>query len=121
MKRELAAKVARGMFQPVARHLRTDIAEDRLTEGIAMAFETYAKSVAKGALLHDAILVHACRLRAGDVVPRHLRGPLWPPRPVPRRPGPAAAVGRSRPSGCSAVRSRPDAGVARAKGSGEGG
>jgi len=30
-------KVARGMFQPVARHLRTDIAEDRLAEDIAMA------------------------------------------------------------------------------------
>ncbi len=48
VKRELAAKVARGMFQPVARHLRTDIAEDRLAEGIAMAFELYAKSVAEG-------------------------------------------------------------------------
>jgi len=37
VKREFAAKVARGMFQPVARHLRTDIAEDRLAEDIAMA------------------------------------------------------------------------------------
>ncbi len=48
VKRSFAAKVQRGMFNPVARHLRTDIAEDRLAEGIAMAFELYAKSVAKG-------------------------------------------------------------------------
>jgi hypothetical protein len=67
VKREFAAKVARGMFSPVARHLRTDIAEDRLAEGIAMAFELYVKSVAKGAPLPDALLVHACHLRAIDL------------------------------------------------------
>jgi hypothetical protein len=67
VKREFAAKVARGMFQPVARHLRTDIAEDRLAEGIAMTFELYAKSVAEGHPLHDAILVHACHMRAIDL------------------------------------------------------
>jgi DNA-directed RNA polymerase specialized sigma24 family protein len=67
VKREFAAKVARGMFSPVARHLRTDIAEDRLAEGIAMAFELYANSVAKGEPLPDALLVHACHLRAIDL------------------------------------------------------
>jgi hypothetical protein len=67
VKREFASKVRRGMFSPVARHLRTDIAEDRLAEGIAMAFELYAKSVAKGEPLADAILVHACHLRAIDL------------------------------------------------------
>jgi DNA-directed RNA polymerase specialized sigma24 family protein len=51
----------------VARHLRTDIAEDRLAEGIAMTFELYKNSVEKGQPLSDAILVHACHLRAIDL------------------------------------------------------
>ena len=34
VKRSFAPKVQRGMFRPVARHLRADIAEDRLAEGI---------------------------------------------------------------------------------------
>jgi hypothetical protein len=67
VKRSFAAKVQRGMFQPVARHLRTDIAEDRLAEGIAMTFELYAQSVARGRPLPDAILVHACHMRAIDL------------------------------------------------------
>ena len=67
VKRSFALKVARGMFQPVARHLRTDVAEDRLAEGIAMAFEMYKNSVEKGQPLPDAILVQACHLRAIDL------------------------------------------------------
>jgi len=67
VKRSFAAKVARGMFQPVARHLRSDIQEDRLAEGIAMAFELYAKSVADGHPVNDAILVHRCHMRAIDL------------------------------------------------------
>jgi hypothetical protein len=67
VKRSFALKVARGMFQPIARHLRQDIAEDRLAEGIAMTFELYKNSVEKGQPLSDAILVHACHLRAIDL------------------------------------------------------
>ena len=67
VKRSFAAKIQRGMFNPVARHLRTDIAEDRLAEGIAMTFELYKNSVEKGEPLSDAILVHACHLRAIDL------------------------------------------------------
>jgi hypothetical protein len=67
VKRSFAAKVARGMFLPVARHLRSDIQEDRLAEGIAMAFELYAKSVADGHPVTDAILVHRCHMRAIDL------------------------------------------------------
>jgi hypothetical protein len=67
VKRAFAAKVARGMFQPVARHLRSDIAEDRLAEGIAMAFELFAKSAAAGHPVNDAILVHRCHMRAIDL------------------------------------------------------
>jgi hypothetical protein len=66
VKRAFAAKVARGMFQPVARHLRSDIAEDRLAEGIAMTFELYARNATQGRILPDAVLVHACHLRAID-------------------------------------------------------
>jgi len=67
VQRTFAAKVRRGMFNPVARHLRTDIAEDRLAEGIAMTFELYKTSVERGDPLPDALLVHACHMRAIDL------------------------------------------------------
>jgi hypothetical protein len=67
VKRSFALKVARGMFQPIARHLRQDIAEDRLAEGIAMTFELYAKNAAEGRVIPDAILVQACHMRAIDL------------------------------------------------------
>ena len=67
VKRSFALKVARGMFNPVARHLRQDIAEDRLAEGIAMTFELYAKNAAEGRVIPDAILVQACHMRAIDL------------------------------------------------------
>jgi hypothetical protein len=66
VKRAFAAKVARGMFNPVARHLRSDIAEDRLAEGIAMAFELYKNSTAQG------------QRRQHDFRRRHGRGQLRP-------------------------------------------
>ena len=67
VKRSFALKVARGMFQPIARHLRQDIAEDRLAEGIAMTFELYAKNAAEGRVIPDAVLVQACHMRAIDL------------------------------------------------------
>ncbi len=67
VKHSFALKVARGMFNPVARHLRHDIAEDRLAEGIAMAFELYAKNAAEGQVIPDAVLVQVCHLRAIDL------------------------------------------------------
>ncbi len=60
-------KVRRGIFQPVARHLREDLVEDRLAEGVGMAFEQYVKSVAEGRPMDDGLLVHACHLRAIDL------------------------------------------------------
>jgi hypothetical protein len=62
-----AAKVRAGIFAPVARHLREDLAQDRLAEGVALTFQMYAKSVAEGAPMDDALLVHACHLRAIDL------------------------------------------------------
>jgi DNA-directed RNA polymerase specialized sigma24 family protein len=65
--REFARKVEKKMFAPVARHLRKDLVEDRLAEGIGMAFEQFAKSVAEGRPMEDALLVRACHLRAIDL------------------------------------------------------
>jgi len=60
-------KVAAGIFDPVARHLREDIREDRLAEGIGLTFEIYLRYVDRGFVLDDALLVHACHMRAIDL------------------------------------------------------
>jgi hypothetical protein len=62
-----AAKVRAGMFNPVARHLREDLVEDRLAEGIGMAFEQYLARAAEGRVMPDALLVQACHMRAVDL------------------------------------------------------
>ena len=66
-----ADKVSRGSFHPVARHLRDDLRDDRLAEGVAQVYEMFARKAERGVTLDDALLVHACRLRAGDLG-RHL-------------------------------------------------
>jgi hypothetical protein len=60
-------KVKSGMFNPVARHLREDLVEDRLAEGIGMAYEQYISRAAEGRVMPDALLVQACHLRAIDL------------------------------------------------------
>jgi DNA-directed RNA polymerase specialized sigma24 family protein len=67
VKHRFADKVRRGIFRPVARHLREDLAEDRLAEGIGMAFEQYVTSATEGRAMPDALLVRACHMRAIDV------------------------------------------------------
>jgi len=73
VRRAFAEKVERKMFAPVVRHLREDLVEDRLAEGVGMAFEQYLRSVAEGRPMPDALLVRACHLRAIDL-PRRLAG-----------------------------------------------
>ena len=53
--------VAAGIFVPVARHLREDIREDRLAEGIGLTLQMYLRYAERGVILDDALLVHACR------------------------------------------------------------
>ena len=48
VKREFARKVEKKMFAPVARHLREDLVEDRLAEGVGMAFEQYVQQRGRG-------------------------------------------------------------------------
>jgi DNA-directed RNA polymerase specialized sigma24 family protein len=67
VRRDFAEKVERKIFAPVARHLREDLVEDRLAEGIAMAFQQYVTSVANGRPMPDALLVRACHVRAIDI------------------------------------------------------
>jgi hypothetical protein len=61
------AKVRGGIFQPVARHLREDLVDDRLAEGVGMAFEQSVTRAAGGHIMPDALLVQACHLRAVDL------------------------------------------------------
>jgi hypothetical protein len=67
VRREFAEKVEKKIFGPVARHLREDLVEDRLAEGVAMAFRQYVASVADGRPMSDALLVRACHVRAIDI------------------------------------------------------
>jgi hypothetical protein len=67
VRRAFARKVENKMFAPVARHLREDLVEDRLAEGIGQAFRQYSRSVAEGRPMPDALLVRACHLRAIDL------------------------------------------------------
>ncbi len=62
-----AQKVARGIFDPVARHITGNDREERLAEAVAMTFELFARKARAGVLLDDALLVHHCRLRAVDL------------------------------------------------------
>ncbi|MDC3956265.1 hypothetical protein KEG38_20560 [Polyangium jinanense] len=66
IRQEFEKKIRRGIFQPIARHLPEDIREDRLQDAIAQVWEMYERYAERGELLDDAILVHACRLRATD-------------------------------------------------------
>ena len=69
-----AAKVARGIFNPVARHLRDGLRDDRLAEGVGQTFEMYQRYAERGVVLDDALLVHACHLRAVDLGRHVARG-----------------------------------------------
>ena len=60
-------KVKRGIFNPVARHLHPQVRDDRFAEGLALTFELFAAHAERGIILDDALLVHACRLRAQDL------------------------------------------------------
>ena len=60
-------KVRNGIFAPVARHLREDLVEDRMAEGVSMAFAQYVRSVERGEPMNDALLVQACHMRAIDL------------------------------------------------------
>ena len=60
-------KVAAGMFNPVARHLREDIRDDRLADGIGLTFVMFMRYAERGVVIDDALLVHACHMRAIDL------------------------------------------------------
>lgn len=67
--REFEAKVRKGIFKPVMRHLtNSDTAEDRMQEALALTWEMYRDRIMnRGLVLDDGILVHACRQRAVDL------------------------------------------------------
>lgn len=64
-------RIERGIFQPIRHHVHD---EDRLAEGLAMAWSTFADHGRKGRILDDAILVAHCRRRARDLGRRLVGG-----------------------------------------------
>jgi hypothetical protein len=66
-KHKFEEKYRRGIFAPVARHLREDLVEDRMADAMGLVFQMYAKSVAEGRPMDDAVLVRAVHMRAIDV------------------------------------------------------
>jgi len=66
IRKTFGEKVRRGMFRSVERHLPDLCREERMAEGLALTFELFRKKALDGELLDDALLVHACRLRAID-------------------------------------------------------
>ena len=61
------AKVRRGIFKPVARHLYGPEAADHFADSVALVYEMYVLyGTQKNKVLPDAILVHAATLRAKE-------------------------------------------------------
>ena len=65
---EFSAKVRRKIFHPVKRHLKIEHeAEDRWQDAVAQVWAMFSRYAVRGEILDDALLVHACRLRATDM------------------------------------------------------
>ena len=62
------AKVRRGIFRPIGRFLMgyPDGGEDRLQEAVCTSWDLYRRHGLRGEVMDDALLVHACRLKAVD-------------------------------------------------------
>jgi hypothetical protein len=67
-------KVRRGIFRPVVRRIHGPDPEDRLAEAVGLVFEEYQRAARRGVVLEDAVLVHACRLRAMDLGRQLVKG-----------------------------------------------
>jgi hypothetical protein len=66
-RQEFSKKIRRGLFRPVERHLKSDLREDQMQEALGHVYKMYdSYARERGVVLDDAILVHACRLRACD-------------------------------------------------------
>jgi len=77
-----AAKVERGIFNPVARYLPEHVAEDRLQEAVCLTYEMYLRYAGRGVILDDAVLVHSCHQRATDPGRRFVQTDSQPRRDV---------------------------------------
>ncbi len=67
LRRTFEDKIKRGIFKPIERFLHKDIREDRMQDALGLTWRLYADHAARGEILDDALLVHACRLRAIDL------------------------------------------------------
>ena len=65
---EFSAKIRKGIFNPVRRHLSTTANDnDRFEEGVAQTWRFYQDRKTQGIEPEDAILVTHCRRRATDM------------------------------------------------------
>lgn len=61
-------------FEPIRRFLTGADADDRLAEGIAMAYETALRKADQGVKMDDALVVYAARLRAVEIRREFVKG-----------------------------------------------
>jgi DNA-directed RNA polymerase specialized sigma24 family protein len=67
LRRVFEDKIKRGIFKPIERFLHEDIREERMQEALGLTWRLYADHAERGEILDDALLVHACKLRAIDL------------------------------------------------------
>jgi hypothetical protein len=67
IRRTFEDKIKAGMFRHVERHLHEDIREERMQEALGLTWRLYADRAQRGEILDDALLVHACKLKAIDL------------------------------------------------------
>ncbi len=67
IRRAFEAKIRRGIFRPVERHLHEEIREERMQEALGLTWKLYIERAQRGEILDDALLVHVCRLKAIDL------------------------------------------------------
>lgn len=67
LRRSFEDKIRRGIFKPIERFLHEDIREERMQEALGLTWRLYADHAERGEILDDALLVHACKLRAIDL------------------------------------------------------
>lgn len=74
VQQQFSGLMRRRAFEPIRRFLTGTDADDRLSEGIAMAYEAALRKAAQGVLMDDALVVYAARLRAIEIRREFVRG-----------------------------------------------
>lgn len=74
VQQQFSGLMRRRAFEPIRRFLTGSDADDRLSEGIAMAYEAALRKAAQGVQMDDALVVFAARLRAVEIRREFVKG-----------------------------------------------